>query len=202
MVNAGQQQKSEAIEPCHMTAQAVEGVPTGNKPEMVGSSSSTAAEDGKVVVEVDSEEPDENVPLIGLGECRICQEEDLITNLESPCACTGSLKVDSELMYHIFLVRLCLYLRAIYLLIYEPYVFMFPKTCIFICCKGMRFYLSIYTNTKAINVLGRVRTFIQVFFHRSHHNRNYLSKCWREYLCWLHSCSLLWNCKSFCRMFN
>eukprot|EP00250_Pteridium_aquilinum_P007734 c17397_g1_i1 orf=415-1323(-) len=26
------------------------------------------------------------------GECRICQEEDDIVNLESPCACTGSLK--------------------------------------------------------------------------------------------------------------
>jgi hypothetical protein len=31
--------------------------------------------------------------LIGMVECRICQEEDLAKNLESPCACSGSLKV-------------------------------------------------------------------------------------------------------------
>lgn len=31
--------------------------------------------------------------LIGMVECRICQEEDLAKNLESPCACNGSLKV-------------------------------------------------------------------------------------------------------------
>uniref|UniRef100_A0A0D9X877 RING-CH-type domain-containing protein n=1 Tax=Leersia perrieri TaxID=77586 RepID=A0A0D9X877_9ORYZ len=31
-------------------------------------------------------------PLIQTVECRICQEEDNISNLESPCACTGSLK--------------------------------------------------------------------------------------------------------------
>ncbi|ONM21854.1 RING/FYVE/PHD zinc finger superfamily protein [Zea mays] len=31
-------------------------------------------------------------PLLQVVECRICQEEDSIKNLESPCACTGSLK--------------------------------------------------------------------------------------------------------------
>ncbi|GJM85971.1 hypothetical protein PR202_ga01784 [Eleusine coracana subsp. coracana] len=31
--------------------------------------------------------------LIGMVECRICQEEDLAKNLESPCACSGSLKI-------------------------------------------------------------------------------------------------------------
>lgn len=36
---------------------------------------------------------DESEPLIGNAECRICQEEDLIKNLETPCACNGSLKV-------------------------------------------------------------------------------------------------------------
>ena len=34
----------------------------------------------------------EEEPLLQLVECRICQEEDSIKNLESPCACTGSLK--------------------------------------------------------------------------------------------------------------
>lgn len=36
---------------------------------------------------------EENEPLIQLVECRICQEEDQIKNLETPCSCSGSLKV-------------------------------------------------------------------------------------------------------------
>lgn len=36
---------------------------------------------------------EEEKPLIQTMECRICQEEDSINNLESPCACSGSLKV-------------------------------------------------------------------------------------------------------------
>ncbi|XP_043707258.1 uncharacterized protein LOC122656707 [Telopea speciosissima] len=35
---------------------------------------------------------DEEEPLIQTLECRICQEEDHIKNLETPCACSGSLK--------------------------------------------------------------------------------------------------------------
>lgn len=27
------------------------------------------------------------------AECRICQEDDLLPNMETPCACNGSLKV-------------------------------------------------------------------------------------------------------------
>ncbi|XP_072978384.1 uncharacterized protein [Typha angustifolia] len=34
----------------------------------------------------------EDEPLIQMVECRICQEEDHIKNLETPCACSGSLK--------------------------------------------------------------------------------------------------------------
>lgn len=40
----------------------------------------------------DSMVPEEE-PLLHMTECRICQEEDDIKNLESPCACTGSVKV-------------------------------------------------------------------------------------------------------------
>lgn len=36
---------------------------------------------------------DETEPLIQVIECRICQEEDHVKNLETPCACSGSLKV-------------------------------------------------------------------------------------------------------------
>ncbi|KAF3632137.1 putative late blight resistance protein -like protein R1C-3-like isoform X1 [Capsicum annuum] len=41
------------------------------------------------------EKGDEEVPLIGKAECRICQEEDSLDKLESPCACSGSLKGES-----------------------------------------------------------------------------------------------------------
>lgn len=58
------------------------------KPVMVGPSTSSE----EVVVMVDGEE-NEEAPLIGMAECRICQEEDSLTNLEIPCACSGSLKV-------------------------------------------------------------------------------------------------------------
>lgn len=34
----------------------------------------------------------EDEPLIEGAECRICQEEDSVANLEVPCACSGSLK--------------------------------------------------------------------------------------------------------------
>lgn len=36
---------------------------------------------------------DEEEPLIQMAECRICQEEDGLNNLETPCGCSGSLKV-------------------------------------------------------------------------------------------------------------
>lgn len=35
----------------------------------------------------------EEEPLIQSVECRICQDEDTIKNMEVPCACSGSLKV-------------------------------------------------------------------------------------------------------------
>ncbi|CAN0923655.1 E3 ubiquitin-protein ligase MARCHF3 [Linum grandiflorum] len=37
-------------------------------------------------------EEDEPLLMIQDGECRICQEEDSVENLESPCGCSGSLK--------------------------------------------------------------------------------------------------------------
>jgi len=38
---------------------------------------------------------DEEEPLLQSVECRICQEEDSTKNLEAPCACNGSLKVNT-----------------------------------------------------------------------------------------------------------
>ncbi|CAF1921540.1 unnamed protein product [Brassica rapa subsp. narinosa] len=43
-------------------------------------------------VEEESHVNDEEEPLIQSVECRICQEEDSVKNLESPCSCSGSLK--------------------------------------------------------------------------------------------------------------
>ncbi|CAA2984013.1 involved in mRNA turnover and stability [Olea europaea subsp. europaea] len=74
-----------AIRPGQPVHEATGRGPLGKQPEMVGSSSSMEA---KVVVEEENEE----VPLIGVAECRICQEDDSLNNLESPCACSGSLK--------------------------------------------------------------------------------------------------------------
>ncbi|GFZ03589.1 RING/FYVE/PHD zinc finger superfamily protein [Actinidia rufa] len=51
---------------------------------------STSTIDIKDVEEHD--DADEQEPLIQMVECRICQEEDSIKNLEVPCACNGSLK--------------------------------------------------------------------------------------------------------------
>ncbi|GAB4845475.1 hypothetical protein Ancab_038883 [Ancistrocladus abbreviatus] len=60
-----------------------------------GGSSCHAAESCLVIREENLEEHDvssEDQPLIQVVECRICQEEDSIKNLEIPCACSGSLK--------------------------------------------------------------------------------------------------------------
>ncbi|XP_074376011.1 uncharacterized protein LOC141717723 isoform X3 [Apium graveolens] len=47
-------------------------------------------------IDIDEEEDNvaagEEEPLIQTVECRICQEEDSINNLEVPCSCNGSLK--------------------------------------------------------------------------------------------------------------
>ncbi|KAK6133727.1 hypothetical protein DH2020_032438 [Rehmannia glutinosa] len=94
VVNVDQLPKPEAVGPSRPVPQAVGCGPSGKKPELVGSSSSTAPVDDKVVVVAvdENEDADEHTLLIGMGECRICQEEDSINNLESPCACSGSLK--------------------------------------------------------------------------------------------------------------
>nr|CAB3491943.1 unnamed protein product [Digitaria exilis] len=58
------------------------------------SASAAAVSSAAVVVDlVDEEEGGgEDEPLIQAAECRICQEEDSVKNLEKPCACSGSLK--------------------------------------------------------------------------------------------------------------
>ncbi|XVF85921.1 hypothetical protein PTKIN_Ptkin17bG0156600 [Pterospermum kingtungense] len=65
---------------------------TGPSAEISGPSCSADEKDKEVVRGGGEVEDDEDEPLIQAAECRICQEEDSIKNLETPCACSGSLK--------------------------------------------------------------------------------------------------------------
>ncbi|XAR55998.1 Ubiquitin--protein ligase [Bertholletia excelsa] len=67
------------------------GIGADKLPEVCGPSCSTTA---MAVVEKEerSEDSDEEQPLIKMAECRICQEEDTVKNLDIPCACSGSLQ--------------------------------------------------------------------------------------------------------------
>ncbi|XP_057518246.1 uncharacterized protein LOC130799167 [Amaranthus tricolor] len=63
--------------------------------ELSGDSHNHVAESSNSMEFKEAEEdgvPDEEQPLIQGVECRICQEEDTLKNLEAPCACSGSLK--------------------------------------------------------------------------------------------------------------
>ncbi|KAL6505608.1 hypothetical protein OROHE_022987 [Orobanche hederae] len=91
VVNVDQLPNPEAAGPSQPVPGASGCGPTGEKPELMGCSSSTSSKDDVVVV-IEDEDVNERTLLIGTGECRICQEEDSINNLESPCGCSGSLK--------------------------------------------------------------------------------------------------------------
>lgn len=54
---------------------------------------------------------EEEEPLIQTLECRICQEEDHIKNLESPCACSGSLKVYTRKKDQIFFIPITFWMH-------------------------------------------------------------------------------------------
>ncbi|KXG28859.1 hypothetical protein SORBI_3005G176000 [Sorghum bicolor] len=65
------------------------------KPSEVANSPAAAAASPSAVVDLVHDEEEgggEEEPLIQAAECRICQEEDSVKNLEKPCACSGSLK--------------------------------------------------------------------------------------------------------------
>lgn len=96
----------DVVEHSQPVAHAILCGSAGNKSELVGSSSLSTPEYEKVVVVVESEDADEEAPLIGMGECRICQEEDSVNNLETPCACSGSLKVNAMSLFALFVLNL------------------------------------------------------------------------------------------------
>lgn len=53
---------------------------------------SMVANEKAIDISDEDEDENENEPLIASAECRICQDECPIKNLESPCSCSGSLK--------------------------------------------------------------------------------------------------------------
>lgn len=81
-------QRGTVTEPPSEGPSGLRGDDSGSGPEAVGPSCSV--DSNKTVAQ--SESSDEDEPLIQMAECRICQEEDSIQNLENPCACSGSLK--------------------------------------------------------------------------------------------------------------
>ncbi|KAK9105058.1 hypothetical protein Scep_021902 [Stephania cephalantha] len=77
------------------TQQSVQGSIVSETPREGAASASASASSSTSVDKTDEDEVeanDESEPLIQNVECRICQEEDNIKNLETPCACSGSLK--------------------------------------------------------------------------------------------------------------
>ncbi|XP_054823114.1 uncharacterized protein LOC129321395 isoform X2 [Prosopis cineraria] len=66
--------------------------PATKSSDVAGPSSSAPLADSDDAGPKHDEDGGEDEPLIPNAECRICQEEDSISNLEIPCACSGSLK--------------------------------------------------------------------------------------------------------------
>ncbi|GMI67392.1 hypothetical protein like AT3G47550 [Hibiscus trionum] len=69
--------------------------PESSQPVQEAEAAGSSGEDSSVVAEpdvcaIDVEDVEE--PLLQTAECRICQDEDCIKNLEAPCSCSGSLK--------------------------------------------------------------------------------------------------------------
>lgn len=64
---------------------------------------------------------------VKLVECRICQEEDEASNMETPCSCCGSLKVNSMSSYNFW--------KLIFV------VFMFLFTCLVVISEHIGFYM-------------------------------------------------------------
>ncbi|KAL2486912.1 RING/FYVE/PHD zinc finger superfamily protein [Abeliophyllum distichum] len=91
VVHVDQLVKPDVVESSQLASPAVGCGPNGKEHEIMGTSSSVAKEK-EVMEEENNEAADEEAPLLAMAECRICQEEDSLNNLESPCACSGSLK--------------------------------------------------------------------------------------------------------------
>lgn len=94
-----------------------------------GSSHSAALEPNTCAIDIEAAEEQgssEEEPLLQMVECRICQEEDNIKNLETPCACSGSLKV---LIYLVLASNRCLKHFNAYFFLYLYFIYL-VKFCI------------------------------------------------------------------------
>lgn len=108
------------------------------------SSSALPMDSGDKSVKADGLVPEEEEPLIQSGECRICQEEDHVNNLEVPCACSGSLKVclssyhflSGDCIEEIFWKCLCVCNSRLTMI---EKIFWLIYLCIFGCEKGFDF---------------------------------------------------------------
>ncbi|PWA36373.1 zinc finger, RING-CH-type, Zinc finger, RING/FYVE/PHD-type [Artemisia annua] len=85
--------------------------PIKRSEEMEGPSSSDAV--AVVVDESRASHDDEEAPLLSMAECRICQEEDSVDALETPCSCNGSLKVINVVINFIPLDSLTVYVYKV-----------------------------------------------------------------------------------------
>ncbi|KAK6249974.1 hypothetical protein SCA6_003979 [Theobroma cacao] len=80
---------------CLITPESLQSMQEAKAAGSSGESSSQVAQPHACAVDVEEVHEhgsSEEEPLIQTVECRICQEEDCIKNLETPCACSGSLK--------------------------------------------------------------------------------------------------------------
>ncbi|AED97609.1 unnamed protein product [Arabidopsis thaliana] len=88
--------KPESLNSDRGSNQSIESSGESSRAQGSTSLSTTKSMDGKKTEEEETTEQrdvdDEEEPLIQSVECRICQEEDSVKNLESPCSCSGSLK--------------------------------------------------------------------------------------------------------------
>lgn len=88
-----------------ITPQSLESIQGTDSPgSSLGSTcSQNTAEVPTFVINVEGVEQhvghEEEELLIQTAECRICQEEDTLKNLEVPCACSGSLKVSFNMFF-------------------------------------------------------------------------------------------------------
>lgn len=83
---------AQSVQEAEVVGTSCGGDASGLPADIAGTSGSSAAVDGADERVDEIEDSGEDAPLLQAAECRICQEEDRIQNLESPCACSGSLK--------------------------------------------------------------------------------------------------------------
>lgn len=112
----------------HITPESVKILQSSEAPGPSGSSSCSHKDDpSALAIDIKDDELEgagEEEPLLQTVECRICQEEDIVNNLEVPCACSGSLKVYYLILLLLYLccfhrsgIVLSLYVHSFFLIV-------------------------------------------------------------------------------------